>query len=786
MTDIFQEIKKRRILPALGVYVGSCWVLIEILTRLVERYLLSPYIADAAFWGLYSLIPAVILLTWSHGKPGKDRATTAEKVGVPINIIATIGLLVTVFGGKDLGATASMISIANEEGVQETHFIPTESFRRRMAVFFFENSSSDPELDWLQYGVTELLVQDLQQNPFILATSPWANFGNGFYMRMKQAGFRDGLNVPLSLMREIADDANRQYFVEGSINRAADEYVITVRAWETASLKKVAELTESGWDLYGMIDDLSVELRDALDVPRSSARMVEDLPLAETYGESSAAFQHYISGLNARLFDNDFEASNAFFDAAVETDPAFVLGWFYKAMNMVNAGDFGSAQAAISQAQTLDYRLPARDRTTLKLLQYRLSGQQEKLIAFLRVQVRLNDDALSHSRLANMLMVTGELEEARQQFLAALDRDSLNVGIYLQLSLLERAIGNMDSAIEYARKYQEAKPEEFEAQLVLGDLLRDSGDLDGAEEHYMQASLLGDQPVLPLLRLADIALRKGDVNEARESLEQAEMLAQSEGQKAQVRGAAATLEFRLGRVRSGIEQLYLQKELLAEFQSPFEVALTIYSPMVRAYNSLGDPDTAQEVLDIALSLVAPPMDQFLAFIEADILITRGDYNGAEEAAERGAVIIEQLKLEDMKFLNDMINGFIAHKRGDYTVSAAAFRATLERINHSVLGGSDLYRELPRFNAALAETLVMGGELDEAEKALAEGFKLDPSEPLLWVSKARLQFASGLPQLAQASVSYALAIWKDADPEYEQLIEAQTLEKEIGQSLATGK
>ena len=47
-----------------------------------------------------------------------------------------------------------------------------------------------------------------------------------------------------------------------------------------------------------------------------------------------------------------------------------------------------------------------------------------------------------------MLMVTGELEEAKQQFLAALDKDSLNVGIYLQLSLLERATGNMESAIE--------------------------------------------------------------------------------------------------------------------------------------------------------------------------------------------------------------------------------------------------------------------------------------------------------------------------------------------------
>ncbi len=63
-------------LPALGVYVASCWVLIEILDRLVERYLLSPYITDIAFWGLYSMIPAVILVAWTHGKPGRDRTTT--------------------------------------------------------------------------------------------------------------------------------------------------------------------------------------------------------------------------------------------------------------------------------------------------------------------------------------------------------------------------------------------------------------------------------------------------------------------------------------------------------------------------------------------------------------------------------------------------------------------------------------------------------------------------------------------------------------------------------------
>ena len=783
MTDIFQEIKKRRILPALGLYVGSCWVLIEIFDRLAERYLWSPYITDAAFWGLYSLIPAVILLAWTHGQPGKDRVTTAEKVGIPINIIATIGLLVTVFGGKDLGATASMVSIANEEGVQETHFIPSESFRRRMAVFFFENTSGDPELDWLQYGVTELLVQDLQQNPFVLANSPWANFGNGFYMRMKQAGFSDGLDVPLSLMREIANDANRQYFVEGDIDRVGDEYVVTFRAWESESLKQVTERTRSGTDLYSTIDRLSVELRDALDVPRGNARMVEDMPLAETYGESSEALQKYISGLNARLFDNDFEASNAFYDAAIETDPGFVMAWYAKVVNLVESGDLRPAQQAITQAQKLDYRLPARDQANLKRLQYRLSGQQDKLIAFLRMQVRLHDDASSHNQLAGILMVTGQLEEAKQQFQLALEKDALNVGILLQLSMLERATGDIDAAIAWARRYQEEKPEDFEAQQTLGDLLRDSGDLEAAADHYMEASILADEPVQPLLRLVDIEVRKGIVTGARDLLGQAEAEAESVAQKAQVREVGAELEGRLGRIRAAIGQLRQQEEFLVQFQSSWIVTMAVYQPMIRAYNALGDPDTAQEILTMSLGKVGPPLDKFLAFSEADILFQREDYDAAEAAVLRGAEVIEEFKLEDMNFLVDMIRGYILRKRGDYPGSSAAFEATIERIEHSVLGGSELYRELPTFNAELAHSLVLGGELDQAEDALTEGFRLDPSNPLLWVSKARFQHASGQPQLAQASVSYALAIWKDADPEYFELNKALDLEQEIRQSLS---
>ena len=108
------------------------------------------------------------------------------------------------------------------------------------------------------------------------------------------------------------------------------------------------------------------------------------------------------------------------------------------------------------------------------------------MMSFLYLQAKIHDDASSHNNLANSLMISGQLEEAKQESLLALQKDALNAGIYLRMSALERATGNMDAAIDYARKYQEQKPEDIEANLQLGDLLRDSGNLDAAEQHYKQ------------------------------------------------------------------------------------------------------------------------------------------------------------------------------------------------------------------------------------------------------------------------------------------------------------
>jgi len=778
MADFITELKERRVLPTVGVYAASCWLLVEILDRLVERYLLSPYLTDIVFWGLYSLIPAVILVTWSYGRPGKDKATTAQKVGVPINIIATLGLLITVFGDKNLGATASMVTMANELGQQETYFVPNESFRRRMAVFFFDNESGDPTNDWLQYGVTNLLVQDLQQDPFVLATSPYDNFGNGFYAHMRQAGFMDATGIPTSLKREIAQDANRQYFVEGSFTVEHGEYVVTTTIWETQTLDQVATISQRGWSLYDTMDRLSREVRKELDVPRSSSRFASDMPLAETYGESESAFQNYIAGLNERLFNNDYTASNALFDAALEEDHNFVLAHFVKAINLIEGGDLPSAQVSLNKARQLDYRLPDRDRVLLKANNYRLSGETDKLIEFLRMQLKISDDAASHYRLGNILFVTGALEEAKSEFKIALQRDSLNVGINLMLSRLERSTGDMDAAIAYARVYQKERPEDIEALIQMGDLLRDSAELDQAERLYEQAQLLENNPVEPTLRLVIIAARKGDENKARQLLEQALALAQTPIDRGTVHQSASFLEARLGKIDDAIEQLYAAEEFFRQTLAPFQVALGTYDPIVGLNLHRGDVESAEAALAAGKGMLQPPMDKFLAFCEARIFIQRGELDQAGQTLGRGVEIIEQFKFDALKFQITLVEADIHKARGDYVGETNSLKLGLQQIDRSFLAAELYAQYVPKLYADLANAQVRTGDLDGAEESLSRGFRLDPSEPNLWSAKARLQKASGLSQLASASINYALAIWQDADPQFDEWQEAEALASEI--------
>ena len=647
--NLFQEIKERRVLPAVGVYIGASWVLVEIIDRLAERYYLSPYITDAVFWGLYSLVPAVILIAWTHGRPGKDRATRAEKVGVPINVIATIGLLVTVFGNKDMSATADLVTLSNELGQQEAYYVPREGYRSHLAVFFFDNPAGDDELEWLQYGITELLTQDLQQNPFMQVTSPWQNPGFGLYSHMQKAGFESGLGLPVALKSEIARDSNKPFFVDGSLREVEDLYELEVNVWDSGDTSKLGSEVFSGWNLMGVVDEASIWVRETLEVPAARRGFAGDMPLAETYGESEQALKDYIAALNAIMIDNDWVRSNEYFDRALEVDPDLVMAWFMKGLNLWEQADVEGARAAINRARELDYRLPDRDKVLLKSIEYRMTGEQDKLEKLLRMQTQVQDNADAYQQLAQFLMLAGRLEESRDNFQKVLSKDRSSPDPFIKLAQIERALGNTAQAVEYANEYVAARPNDWKSHVLQGNLLVDSGELDTARASYLKAGLLEDPPVASNLKLAQLAIRQGTWSEARQYIDEARTLAATDHDAINIFEVEQLLEVRLGRIARAIELSQDQDIFNEQVLTPLDRLFRQKVPLIQYNLMLGNLDEAEAALQETNEQLQAPLNQFMAFMEAVLESERGNFEAAERAVQRGADVIEEFKADYMAF-----------------------------------------------------------------------------------------------------------------------------------------
>ena len=790
MTEFMRELRERRVLPAIGVYVASCWVAIEILDRLTERYGLSPYLTDLVFWGLFSLIPAVCILAWAFGRPGKDPATPAVKIGVPLNLVATAALLMALFSGKDLGRQDSEAAAAPQvaadaaamEAAPEEAEAPKPGERYRLGMFFYTNESGDPELDWLQYGATNLLEQDLDQDPYLAIASPHNNWITGYYGRLAAAGFEDGLGAPATLLREIARDSNRHDFIDGSIRQEDNELVLVTRLWDVNTLAQREEFVQRGWNLYDMLDQTSVAIREALEVPSLARDDYEDLPLAETYGESQEALQRYLEGLNVRMIENDLPRAAASMDAALEADPAFVMAMMYKGQILLEAGDLQSAQRYFDQAEDLDYRLPSSDRAVLRAATYRVTGQTDKLIGHLRLQVKLTGEARWHQQLAGLLMANGELEEAREQFRLTLEKDSLNTGIYLALSDLERSLGNMDGAIENAKRYQVARPGDMDANLKLGELMRDSGDLDAAEALYQEALLMDDDSEQPPLKLHLIAARRGDDELARRYLEQAFEIAKTPLQRATVHSMAAVYAARLGRVRQALEQLRAAGPHMAESQPPYMVALQIYSGMAELILRVDDVEGARAILGEARALVPqPPLSLFLEPANARILIREGDEEGARASVDQFEAVMLQLGFRGILFEVPRVKAEIAAESGEHERAVMLYEQTLGEIDESFIAGPMYDYIVPDLLAYLAGEQVAAGRLETAALTVERGLMLDPTSPLLWLARGQLHKARGENDEARAALERVLDAWSEADPDLIELQLAQSLLEETGQS-----
>ncbi len=212
LSRMFNELRRRHVIPWTLAYLAAAVVAIEIVPFLASARGWSPAVARElpAILGFGAI--AAIVLAWYHGASGQRRATPTE-VGILATTVLAALTFATVTGeGREAPTVASISRLG----------------LARIAVLPFEDLSNRGDLAPLAGQITDALIDRLAQVPVLhvlprAATTPFA-----------------GGTTPFD---SIVKALNAGAIVEGSVMRTGNDYQATVQLIDAASSYHILSTT---------------------------------------------------------------------------------------------------------------------------------------------------------------------------------------------------------------------------------------------------------------------------------------------------------------------------------------------------------------------------------------------------------------------------------------------------------------------------------------------------------------------------------------------------------------
>ena len=736
-------------LKVMGVYAVAVAVTFLLLDYLVNRFVLSPHLTNLGTVALLSFLPSVGIAAFQRNRGSFAAWTRGGKVGVVANLIASVAILALIFGTKELGAATSAVVIMDEDGNSIERVVPKSEFRKRLVIFYFDSEQPDTPNDWYAYGIAGALEMDLSQDLFFQLTSP-EQFASDFQER----GYPDGVGLPLPLRRELAEGAHVPLFVSGSFSDAAGRLSVTMTLHETARGRLLAEHSFVGDDMLELVDRMSLQLKQDLDIPEHYMEQMEDLPVAEVVTASMSSFEHLMRGLVALTLRSDWQGSASLIEQAVVEDETNALAQLVLYQVSILGNDREKAAAAIQGAMQHMYRLPERLQFQIKMQYYDFMQQPDRMIAVAKMRVELSpDDIEGRAQLAALHRMRNEPDDAVSQYEAILETDATQYEILRELATLHRSRGDFDQAIVNYERYAAQFPEDRTSYASLGGLYRVLGQHERSREYHDRALLLDPGNVSTLVSLAVLERSFGNYEAELSQLDRALQSCQTLEDSGTVLTALRQAYSYRGLLSGAVEILETELAEVAKVSAalPFLVSkLTTLDIYVRA----GRVDQAELLYEGVAAELQPPFDKLSALGTLAIAVELDDADRAELALVDLEEFIQAFGAETLRSRVDHAQGRIHEIRGEYREAIQSFEneLALNRTNLSVR------RDIGRCYRKL-------GNFDEAEEYLNQARRAVPGDPWVLYELALVAAETGDAELAVERLESALAVWADADAEF---------------------
>ena len=772
-TTLLKALMHRRVPQILGLYLAGAWIAVEFSNMIVERYALSQTLVDFLLVLLASFVPTVMMLAWFHGAPGRDQWTRVEKIGIPLNVIASIALLAMLFQGEGLGATTTTVTVTDEQGQQIERVVARPELRKRVAMFFLDNASGDPELDWLQYGLSVGIANHLGRSMFVSVWTPYREYEGRGFAELRKAGFPDGLDAPKALMRSIAERKRREFFITGGFDSDEGRFTLRLDAYRTSDAKQVFSEQASGPDVLVLAGELSEQLEAALGLPAGGDQ--ENLGIADRAVDSRESLRYAVLGLNAEYLDNDLPRAVEYWRRAVELDPGFAMVHMMLATAIFQLGDMVAAAEAVARALQHDYRLTDDNKFIAKGLNYSLRNQNDKALRLYEMWVELYpDNTLARKYLASAyVQIASRPADSLAQIEAVYELDPKDDRVLLWMGRLHEALGDFDQAIAAYSRYSQQNPEDQTALVEMAQTLTRAGQLGAARDAYERAELLDPQMVEAVIGLADIALREGDYAAARRHLDNAESIARIPQQESGVILGWIDYHQARGQNKKVLELVDRLYQVNKAYMQPINLMMLTHVEYARTYVLAGETDRGLAILGQLQAGFEPPLDG-LADVGFMILWTAaGDKQKGAEYTDKVDAFLRLVKQERYFYVVDSARARLAELDGDLDRAIDLTRQALGSMSKSVSITEDAAHRR-RMRLSLAHSLIRQGDLDDAREILDHVMQSYPADPVGNLRLAQLESARGDRDAARAALQRSLEAWADADAIYPQAGEAREL------------
>lgn len=664
------------------LYAVGGWVILQVADVLAGLLSLPDWTLRLVAFLLVLGFPLVLVFSWvfeltpegikRESELPPDRSTpagSARKFNLAVGLLLAIAVLLLLAnfasrpGDAQLepatASTAVVPSIPPGYSIDTaTNGGPTLPPATSIAVLPFVNMSSDPENDYFADGLSEELLNVLAQI-------------EGFKVAGRTSSFTfKGQNQNL---KEIGQTLNVGTVLEGSVRKSGDQVRVTA---QLISVQDGYHLWSASYDrklddIFSIQDDIARQVVGALKKTLLASQ--DEAVLDRRPTDNLQAYQLYLRGRHQleKRTQQGLELALAAFREAVALDPGFSRAWTGIADAQSIMSSYGykpisdmqdDAERAIENALRLDPDL-GEAYASKGLLLTQLGGETKDIVALYEKALELNpnnslahmwlggqlglsdlDGTLQHLRtayaldplsgvvllnLANILMVAGHTEEARQRTEELLQLDPTWPGAQRLLAQNAITAGDAYGWIQGNLRALELDPNDNQTLENLGNAFLALGDLDTAEKYIRRARKISPEYSGTAGLEALLLYLRGEHAAALKITR--EMVAKRPADKGAIINAAFAEMF-AGQPEG---TLTLCRQFWGQENPPTTIekeALGILPPCIYALRTAGNPAQATALANTSATVIADVQATFdvwdLPFMAARIAAAAGDRDAA--------------------------------------------------------------------------------------------------------------------------------------------------------------